>query len=269
MSESLIDFLMSGPKNTKCGQAYLSIVLRNNNVSITQMITNDAIFKSLRRFFFELFGQKLSQIVLSGSLVKGTAIEGTSDLDIVLIFKADAFITIDEMYKDVINLLKQSFGKVREQNVSIGITIEKKEIDIVPAKRQKALGNLLSLRSNATKSYIETNIIKHIEIVEKSPHKEVIRAFKIWNNQNKFGLNSFLIEMMVIQILKPISFLNLEKKITKILEFIANGITSQSIIDPTKPSNILNNEIDTVLESKMRMAALTALQDKNWKGFIK
>ncbi|MFH0898023.1 MAG: nucleotidyltransferase [bacterium] len=260
--------LLAPKKRTPQGLRYLENVIRQYAPSVIQAKQVDEIHNAFSQVFYKSFNNNISEFIKSGSRAKGTAIKGGSDIDFVVVFKANAFNSIEKMYNTTEAFLKQ-YGPVRRQNVSFGLRVEQWEIDVTPAKKQTALSSTLSIRNNRTKSYIETNIKQHINFIRGSGCKKEIMAMKIWNKQQQLDLESFLIEVAVIQVLKNKWGYNLEKRLQIVLDFFAGELFKQQIVDPAKPSNILNADIDGMQKFKTIIATFAPRTSASWADFIK
>lgn len=256
-------------KGTSFGENYLINTVNKYTPSPFQGNDIKKIFSGLDNGFRQIYGNKISEFFLAGSRVKGTALASSSDLDLVIVFRSNTFSTIQEMYKSVHGVLKQAFGTVRVQNVSLGITIGTRKIDITPAKRQRPLFAPLSLRNNRSGTHVESHVKRHIPYVVNSGKRREIKAFKIWNCQRNLGLDSFLIEVAVIEAIKGLSFLfNMQTRVNSVLNYFVNDFPSSSLIDPFKPSNILSNEVTKVTKEKVAAEAERVLSSSSWSDFI-
>lgn len=88
------------------------------------------------------YGSKAYNPFMSGSFAKHTAINIKYDFDIVIPFKRSSFGTLESMFNNVYDYLKDNLegvDEVRKQKVSIGITFKEKEgvtvkLDVVPGR---------------------------------------------------------------------------------------------------------------------------------------
>jgi len=268
MPSFLNNLLIQPKKHSPQGHRYLENIIRNNTPPIFQSQQVNIIYNNICHIFKQNFGNKIFEFIKSGSRAKGTAIIGSSDIDLVVVFKADSFYSIEEMYDATEAFLKQ-YGPVRRQNVSFGIKIGDWEVDITPAKKQKNFTTTLSIRNNKKNSYIETNVKQHIKYVQDSGCKNEIKVMKIWNRQNQLEIESFLIEIAVIQALRRKILYSFQKRIEIVLDFFASDLLQQQIIDPAKPSNILNADIDGLQKLKIIVATYVPRTSKTWDDFIK
>lgn len=203
----------------------------------------------------------------AGSIAKGTAIVGTSDVDILISIKDSATETLQEVYEKLFNRLEADGYAPRRQNVSIGVTIDGWKVDIVPAKKQSALDTTHSLWSHKKQSWRETNIHEHINHVTSSGRLDEIRLVKIWKKLHGLEFPSFPLEVAVIEALDGYTYNNLAANFVQVLIYIRDTLPSVRLIDPTKPSNILSDEL-TATEKTLLASTAGEHLNKTWGEVI-
>jgi tRNA nucleotidyltransferase (CCA-adding enzyme) len=124
----------------------------------------------------------LLRISPTGSYAKGTAIRGSTDIDLFISLSPQTPHTLSEVYNSLSDWLKVQGYQVREQNVSIGLRLKNLKIDLVPAKKQPGLISDHSIYRRKADTWTKTNINKHIMFVKNSGRLNEIRAMKIWRN---------------------------------------------------------------------------------------
>src|SRR5688572_29593188 len=77
----------------------------------------------------------------SGSIAKGTAISGSSDVDILISLKNTATTSLKDIYETLFNKLTSDGFTPRRQNVSLGIVLNGWKVDIVPARKQSLIND--------------------------------------------------------------------------------------------------------------------------------
>lgn len=118
---------------------------------------------------------------LSGSHAKGTAITGTTDIDIFISLDPSVkdYNTLENVYVTLRNRFSLAGYSVREQNVSIGIDHAGLKIDLVAGVKHHILGLDHSLWKRKTSTRTKTNIDSHINLIKNSGRVEDIKAVKI------------------------------------------------------------------------------------------
>ncbi|MDO8265550.1 MAG: nucleotidyltransferase domain-containing protein [Candidatus Saccharibacteria bacterium] len=205
------------------------------------------VYNSIENSILTWANGHLHGAYIAGSLAKGTAILGKSDIDILISVKDSAVETLKEVYTTLYNRLKADGYSPRKQNVSLGLNINGFKVDLVPAKRQNEIETVHSLWSHKKQSRRETDIHQHVDYVVSSGRQNEIKLMKIWSYIHDLDIPSFPLEVMIINALEDTN-MQISQNFAKILIWISDNILTRNIIDPTKPSNILSEEL--TLEEK-------------------
>lgn len=224
--------------------AYARAVLATHESTSSILIAN-GIINSLSPSIITWANGHLLGIHPSGSVAKGTAIQGSSDVDILVSVSDTAVETLKQVYEKLFNRLSADGYSPRRQNVSLGVTIDGRKVDIVPAKRHSAWTTNHSIWSHKQQSWRETDIHKHVEYVTSSGRVDEIRLIKIWKKLHNLEFPSFPLEVAVIESLKWRSYGDIANNFARALQYIRDELPTISLQDPTKPSNILTDELTT------------------------
>jgi hypothetical protein len=203
----------------------------------------------------------------SGSVAKGTAISGISDVDILISVKSTATETLKEVYEKLYNRFIADGYNPRKQNVSLGLTLGNWKVDVVPAKLQSAWTTEHSLWSHKSQARRSTNIHKHIQVVTSSLRTNEIKLLKIWKKLHQLEFPSFPLEVTVITALKGRSYVSTAANFVTVLEYLRDSFLSASIIDPTKPSNILTDELTVAEKTAISNAARNSF-GRDWEQVL-
>ena len=196
----------------------------------------------------------------SGSVAKGTAVSGCSDVDILISVSSTASETLKQVYEKLFNRLTVDGFAPRRQNVSLGITIEGWKVDVVPAKRRPGWTTEHSLWSHKKQSWRQTDIHKHVEYITSSGRQDEIRLVKVWKKLHNLEFPSFPLEVAVIQSLAGHPYGTLANNFPRVLEYVRDKLPDIQLIDPTKPSNILSDELTTAEKALLASTARQHLQ---------
>lgn len=198
----------------------------------------------------------------SGSFGKHTAINTKFDLDIVVPFKRDSFLTIKDMFDDVHDFLHAKYQEpgiaiVRKQKVSIGVLFnadangDEINIDVVPG-REIIKDNYLTEKSLniyfnedawgfSKGTYIKTNIQAQIDhIKQKTDERKIIRLLKIWKNTNRENYKSFLLELLTIKaFIKTDISGNIWEQLKGVMTYIKDNVNKDgfTLKDPGNSNN--------------------------------
>jgi predicted nucleotidyltransferase len=232
------------------------------------MVVANSVISTLRPVINTWAGNHLEGIYISGSVAKGTVVADLSDVDILISIKPTATESLKEVYDKLHNTLGSNGYVVRKQNVSLGITIDGGwKVDIVPAKKQSAWTTEHSLWSHKMQAWRSTNIHQHVSYVTSSGRAEDIRLIKIWKKLHNIEFPSFLLEVVVIDALRGMSYDNFANNFAIIMTYIRDNITTRRVIDPTKPSNILSDELTSAEKKALSTAAANSL-NLNWEKVL-
>lgn len=213
-------------------------------------------------------GNQLSEIKLSGSCVKKTALKGKADCDLFISLKSDTTNTLSEIY----NLLDTHFTSAgyttRRQNVSIGIKTNGLDIDLVPGKIHSGYKNYHSLYLSKKNSWTQTNIDLHIQNVTTTGRQDEIMLTKIWKDCHNLKFPSIYIELVVIQALKYKNKGQLAKNFMTILEYLRDSFARTKYTDPANTNNIISDMIYKYQQEEIQKAAKSSLNEQYWEQII-
>src|SRR3989338_3632629 len=208
---------------------------------------------------------------LSGSLAKGTAITGTTDIDIFI--SLDPSVGTCNTLENVYNTLRNRFNGVgytaREQNVSVGIDHTGLKMDIVAGEKHHPLGFDHSIWKRKAQTWTKTNIDEHVNHIKKSGRIFDIKAIKIWRKLRGLDFPSFYLELSVIEALKSRTLLGVSptENFVKVMNYLANDFVDKIITDPANQSNEVSEELTEAEKQTIRDAAVITLQG-SWNQAI-
>jgi len=140
----------------------------------------------------------LLEVRFSGSTAKGTAIRGSTDVDLFISLNPDTPGSLRDIYENLHAFLIQARISAKRQDVSIGITLNGTSVDLVPGRKQKGNTSDHSLYRNKGKTWIQTNVEQHIKLISESGRLDEIRSAKIWRMLHGLEFPSFYLEMIVL-----------------------------------------------------------------------
>lgn len=195
----------------------------------------------------------------SGSIAKNTAISESSDVDILISLKNTATVSLKDIYETLFTRLTTDGYAPRRQNVSLGITLSGWKIDVVPGRKQSLLNNDHTLWSHKQQTWRETNIHQHIQYVLNSNRISEIKLLKIWKKLHNLEFPSFPLEITVINALSGRSTTTPAANFVTVLQYLRDSFPTARIIDPTKPSNILSDDLTLLEKTNLSTAARNSL----------
>lgn len=203
----------------------------------------------------------------SGSIAKGTAIIGASDVDILISLKATTTTSLRDIYESLFNHLHQAGYAPRRQNVSIGITLNGWKIDLVPAKRQTAISHDHSLWSHKKSSWRQTNTHLHIQHVSSSGRLNEIKLMKVWRKLHSLEFPSFLLEMSIINALHSRNTLAPADNFAIALGYVRDILPNARILDPSNSNNLVSDDMTQQEKNYLAKAAGNALNAR-WEQVV-
>lgn len=228
--------------------------------------------------FYNNYSTATLEIQQSGSRAKGTAIKGSSDIDMFLsITDRENEDTLKEYYNGLYNYLKTNGYNVRKQNVSIGLKYKGMDIDLVPAKKCNSQSyqrlyerfNDHYLWSNKKQTRTLTNIQKHIDLIKNSNVIDEIMLTKIWRNRFNLDFPSIYIELMIIDALKNFNEYDIEKRFNHVLYYIRDNIMDKKITDPSNGQNTISDTLSYSEKLAIKNQANEAIIAKYWSEVVK
>lgn len=213
-------------------------------------------------------GIYLTEIKLSGSSAKGTAIKGVADVDLFLSISSNLQSTLKEIYYSLDGYLKSKYIDTRKQNVSIGVTQSELRIDLVPAKLQSGYRNYHSLYLSKKDSWTQTNIDLHTSTVKDSGRQDEIKATKIWREINKLNFPSVYLELSVLEAVKYKIKNDLANNFWAVLNYLKDDFVEKTITDPANTNNKISDDIYKYEKEAISKAAEYSTKQQLWVNII-
>lgn len=186
----------------------------------------------------------------SGSSAKGTAIAGIADVDLFISLKPETPGTLAEIYNSLANYHGLKSLSPRRQNVSVGVTYNGHSIDLVPGRKQSGNTTDHSLYRRKANTWTQTNVAKHISLIQNSQRLDEIRAIKIWRALHGLEFPSFYLEVTVLNALQGKRAGGVSANFVTVLQYLRDKFTTAVVIDPVNSNNRLSDEL-TVAEKKL------------------
>lgn len=246
-------------------QNYVNMVLAKHAVD-PQLATK--YYEFFKPYIEDWAKNCLSQVKISGSSKKGTAVANGTDVDLFISLSSTTNNTLKEIYDYLFDYLNGKGFKVRKQNVSIGVDYNGYQIDLVPAKRQGPHGNDHSLYVSKKNIWTKTNIDTHAVKVLGSNRLDEIKLTKIWRNQQGLDFPSFYLELLVIDALKHHTVGDTANNFLKVLQFIIDNIETRTYMDPANTNNCISDQIDLATKRRIAHAASSSINEQYWENIV-
>ena len=181
-----------------------------------------------------------------GSWAKGTMNLEVYDLDLPTYFAHDedgAGETLEEIYNTVADAMSEDYFVERRRSA---LRLRDKDgqadthIDLVPGRFFDATdGDAWIYQNNADKCRLKTNLDVHVEHIRDSGVRPAIRLTKLWNVREGVGMKTFVLELLVVDLLKQRKSSSLTSQLRYVFEQFRDHADSLSVTDPANGNNDL------------------------------
>lgn len=213
-------------------------------------------------------GEDLVDIYLSGSYAKGTAIRGSTDIDLFISLSPNTPHALRGIYEGLDSYFFRNGFHPRKQDVSIGIEHSSIHIDLIPAKKHPGNTNDHSLFRNKANTWTQTNVQQHIDLIKESDRLDEIKAIKIWRNLHNLDFPSFYLELTVLDALYGKSKNQLETNILEVLRYLRDKFKDAKVVDPANSNNIISDDLTTLGKLLISLQASSSCLQSNWNKII-
>ena len=213
-------------------------------------------------------GSWLNDVYPSGSFAKGTAVRGSTDLDLFVSFHPDTPGNLKELYSGLFSHFASSDFHPRIQNVSFRIVIAQLKMDIIPGRKQSGSTNDHSLYRTKLDSWTQTNVQAHIDLVRSSSRTEEIRLAKIWRDLHSLELSSFLLELCVLEAVRGAPKGDLGRNFNSVFAYLKDTFPAARITDPSNSNNVVSDELTNVEKATISREAGKAFAEQSWTRVV-
>jgi hypothetical protein len=205
------------------------------------------------------------KLKIAGSIAKGTAISGTSDIDLFISLNPSVgeYNTHEQVYSTLRDRFTIAGYSVREQNVSLGIDHGHIKLDIVAGVRHNENELDHSIWKRKKRTWTKTNIDEHIAHIHRSGRVLDIKAIKIWRKLQNLDFPSFYLELSVIEALKGRGFDSPASNFADTMRYLANDFVGKTLTDPANTANEVSEELTDSEKQAIRKAATVTLE-RDW-----
>lgn len=214
-----------------------------------------------------------------GSKAKGTMIRESYDLDIVCYFPHEdtaAGKTLKDIYENMRSALQE---KYLVESKTSSLRLKKADpnnrgvdfyIDVVPGRfTDDKRSDTFLYQAGSEKDRLKTNIDVHIAHVRESKVTDAVRLIKLWKVRNGITLKTFVLELVVIKLLKDKKGSNLDTQLEHVWTEFRDNIDHLTVEDPANPggndlSGTLNASKPTLPSVAQRTLAL--IDSAGWEA---
>jgi hypothetical protein len=228
---------------------------------LQQLVPIDATIRSWA-------GRQLLDLSLSGSYAKGTAVHGDADADLFISLASTTTQTLKEIYESLRDTFSQKGYAVREQNVSVRLSLGNFNIDLVPGKKQAGNTTDHSLYVRKRGSWQQTNIQTHIALITGSGRREEIILLKIWRAEQQLDFPSIYLELCALRALSGKARGDIANNVWAALQFLRDELATARIMDPANTNNIISDDLTAREKVAIAAAATRSLTKKLWSEVV-
>jgi hypothetical protein len=265
-------------------QEYLEQVLKRESLS-----DNSDEMKALRSerekveiLLRDTFKESNPTIRYAGSKAKGTMIRESYDLDITCYFEHEdekAGKTLKDIFDNVKKGLESKYvvsaksSALRLLNKDPNNYSVDFHIDVVPGRYiNEDKNDIFLYQSGGDKERLQTSLDKHVEHIKGSELQEVIKLMKVWKIRKGFQIKTFVLELLVVEVLKKKDPEKLDKCLITLWEKLRDDIENIKIEDPANPTgNDLSKLFNESIKSALKSAATSSLfsvENDQWKDIF-
>jgi hypothetical protein len=200
--------------------------------------------------------------------MKETGVHGISDVDVFISLKSDTTDTLKQIYEKLVSVAQSHGWSPREQNVSVGVTVNGTRGDLVPGKVQAGYQNYHSLYQRKRDSWTQTNVALHVDTVRNSHRLKEIRAIKVWRMLHAFDFPSLYLELFAIDALSGRPRSTLAENVLHVLRTMGSSLGSTCIVDPANTNNILSDDLTQAEKQRIAAQATQSAREQSWGRII-
>jgi hypothetical protein len=245
---------------------YLKIILTTKKADSISL--SDWRLNNIKTIITSWAGQKLCEFKKSGSSAKGTAVKGITDFDIFISLKSDTTESLKDIYNKLDTTVTRKGIKTRRKNVSLSITENGINIDLVPGKIHSGYKNYHSIYNQKKDTWMQTNIDLHITKVVNSNRANEIILTKIWRHIHGLDFPSVYIELMVLDALYKKSVNDLANNFWTVLTYLRDNFVDSSVTDPANTNNKISDMLYKYEKEAISAKAKESLSKKTWGEII-
>jgi hypothetical protein len=251
---------------------YLFGILARESVDSGPYSPVRSVQATLQPILSQWAGAALRSVTPSGSFAKGTANDSGTDIDLFISLATST--SLKNIYDGLFKTMRAYDAK--KQNVSINVTVNGYDVDLVPARLLNDNGDDHSLYRHRADTWTKTNVQTHIALVQAANFIAESRILKLWRDQQQLDFPSFYLEMSTIQALyeqcqpaSPYRFGSLSTNVVAVFDYLHRRITIARVEDPANSNNILSDDLSAAAKTRIQRAAKAALAAPYWEHIVR
>ncbi len=232
----------------------------------------------VEKFLREKFSGSNLTIRYGGSKAKGTMNKESFDLDLICYFANDdttAGTTLKEIYESVESVLKEKYHVERKTSALRLYSFDPKDrvnfhVDVVSGRYVDGDdGDVFLHQSSGEKNWLKTNLDVHIKYIKDSQVTDAIRLLKLWRGRNYLSVRTFVLELLVVDLLKLKKNSELTDQLKHVWTKLRDEISCIAVEDPANPiGNDLSDQFNESVKQQLSAAAsqtLDLIESNGWE----
>lgn len=231
----------------------------------------------VKKLLRDRFSQESPSVRNAGSFEKRTMVRVSYDLDILCYFphETDAGDNLEEIYNAVADVLQEEYLLSRKRSALKLLDPTEPEdpeyfhIDVVPGRfmEDDGDGDVALYQESSDDHWLKTNPEKQIETVRKSGLRPAIKLAKIWRERYGFSLATFVLELIVLDLLEARKDDSLSDQMEHLWEELREHVQDITVEDPANSNNDLDDILDAAARANLLNAAewaLNKVENDSW-----
>lgn len=213
-------------------------------------------------------GKNLKNIHLTGANNKRTAINESTDCDLLVSLKDHEVSELPNLYKSLeYEFLNYGIKPSRHTN-SIFLESNGLKIEVIPAVFKNGTLNYHCIYYEPIKQILETNVSLHDNHVLDSRHQNEIKLIKIWRRNHQLKFPTLFLELSVLKALNHRSSSSLTENFRTILKHLEENILHDVMVDLANSNHKVSELISIDEKISIKEAAAASLLTESIESVI-
>ena len=210
-------------------------------------------------------GKYLQGITLSGAYAQNTAVRLSSDVDVLVELCPVAGKGMREIFWSLFDCLSQRGLRPHAGNVTIGVEVRGRHVELIPACREGKCDILFNKRAEGE---VRTEVAKHVHLLANSGRQQEICALKIWRERHELDFPSLYLALTALKALEAERFGQLADNVWTALRYMAHRFEKLAVVDPANEENVVSDDLSSEGKAAIARAAREALYENEWSKLI-
>ena len=257
---------------------YLERLLENQKLTSAELDELRKHRGDVQELLEDHFSDSDPNIQYAGSYKKKTMIRDSYDLDVVCYFPSgddDAGDSLQDIYDSTYEALSENYHVERKTSalrvMEKGALVSRTDfrIDVVPGQfTDDSESDAFLHQEGGEKARLKTNLLAHVEHIRDSGVCDAIKLLKLWKYQRQVRIKTFILELLVVDLLKHRKSARLSTQLIHVLTEFRDSAEDLAVVDPANANNDLTPHLDAA-RGDLRAWALTTLdyiENDEWES---